>query len=573
MVGRRKFVLVCSGFGVAAGTAFAAELWAQMERREALTPEMIAAAARVAGIEFSAQQQQEMLKALNDQSAGFEQLHRAKLPNELAPAQIFTPWAAPPAAERRVAAPPATVSRVHAPAQIEDLAFASVGELAALLRSRRISSAALTEMYLDRLQRYDPLLHFVITLTAERARAQARDADREIAAGKYRGPLHGIPWGAKDLLSVRGYRTTWGANQFAEQHLDDTATVVDRLDRAGAVLVAKLSLGTLAMGGDEWFGGMTRNPWKPEEGSLGSSAGPASAVGAGCVGFAIGSETLDSISAPCARCGATGLRPTFGRVPRTGCMALCWSMDKLGPIARTAEDCALVLAAINGPDGQDQATRTASFEWAPSPVKELRVGFLEQEFRGERAGISGVPEPVDRRRESEQIDSVALDVLRGMGINLRPVELPLLPWRAMLAIPKAEAAAAFEELTRTHHDALLAWQQKNWPNVFRVARFIPAVEYINADRLRRSGMEAMELLFRDFDVVVAPTNSVQLIVTNLTGHPAVVVPNGFRADGTPTSITFLGQLWGEAKVLALAHAYQSVTSWRQRHPQQLLRNG
>jgi Asp-tRNA(Asn)/Glu-tRNA(Gln) amidotransferase A subunit family amidase len=321
------------------------------------------------------------------------------------------------------------------------------------------------------------------------------------------------------------------------------------------------------MGGDEWFGGMTRNPWNPSEGALGSSAGPGSAVAAGCIAFALGSETLDSISAPCTRCGATGLRPTFGRVPRTGCMALVWSMDKIGPVARTVEDCALVLEAVNGADSRDVSSRTVPFGWdVDMNVSSLRVGFLQGDFSGERAGISGIPEAAAVRAESEQIDRAALDVIRGLGVQLIPVELPQLPWRAMLAIPKAEAAAAFEEMTRTGRDQLLPWQQKNWPNVFRIARFIPAVEYINANRLRRLGMDAMAGLFRKVDVIIAPTNSVQLIVTNLTGHPAVIVPNGFRSNGSPTSLTFLGDEFQEGRLLALAHSYQRATRWHLQHP-------
>ncbi len=272
------------------------------------------------------------------------------------------------------------IQAVSAPARIEDLAFATVSELASLLRARKITSLALTQMYIDRLKRYDSKLHFVISLTEDRALAQAKAADAEIAAGKYRGPLHGIPWGAKDLLAVKGYPTTWGAGGFEHQSFDEDATVVQRLDAAGAVLVAKFTLGALAMG-DKWFGGRTRNPWNPEQGSSGSSAGSASAVAAGCVAFAIGSETLGSISSPCTRCGVTGLRPTFGFVPRTGAMALSWTMDKLGPIARSAEDCALVLETIHGPDGKDASVYPAHFQWDELiDLKALRIGYLKSEF-------------------------------------------------------------------------------------------------------------------------------------------------------------------------------------------------
>jgi len=570
MLDRRQFVALCSALGLTNRT-FVRTLWADSQAKKSIAAEMVAAATHLADIELSEPQQQAIVRALEQQLTSIEQLHALNLPNELAPATVFSPlskFESSPQAPARAANDERSKAAITSK---ERLPFASVRELGEMLRSRRITSVALTDMYLERLQRFDRELHFVINLTAERARAQAQEADREIAAGKYRGPLHGIPWGAKDLIAVRGYPTTWGAPQFAKRQLEQDATVVQRLDRAGAVLIAKLSLGTLAMGADEWFGGMTRNPWRPEEGALGSSAGSASAVAAGCVGFALGSETLDSISAPCSRCGATGLRPTFGRVPRTGSMALVWSMDKLGALCRTAEDGALVLAAINGADAGDIAAQSVPFQWpSATDIRHLRVGFLEREFHGERAGISGVAEPPERRAESERIDAAALDTLRKRGIQLLPRELPDLPWRALIVIPKAEAAAAFEELTRKHEDALLPGQQKNWPNVFRVARFIPAVDYINAERVRLSGMQAMEKLFVDIDVLVSPTSSVQLLVTNLTGHPGVVVPSGFRADGTPTSISFIGKLWGDAQVIALAQEYQRVTNWHTRHPQWLV---
>ena len=562
---RRAFLGVFAGCGL--GAALFPELaTGQSGEQRAIRPESIQCAAALAGTDIALEHQEAMLKPLASQAADFARLHTVPLHNETQPALLFAPLEPASTPPARPASRLSSV-RPSVPTNIEDLAFASVREMAELLRTRKVSSLALTQMYLDRLRRYDATLHCVITLTDKRALAQAREADRDIASGRYRGPLHGIPWGAKDLIAVKGYPTTWGAAQFQHQQFESNAAVVERLDRAGAVLVAKLSLGTLAMGGDEWFGGMTRNPWNPSEGSLGSSAGPGSAVAAGCVAFALGSETLDSISAPCTRCGATGLRPTFGRVPRTGCMALVWSMDKIGPVCRTVEDCALVLEAVNGADSLDVSSRTVPFAWdVGMNVSSLRVGFLQADFSGERIGISGIPEAPAVREESEQIDRAALDVIRGLGVQLTPVELPRLPWRAMLAIPKAEAAAAFEEMTRTGRDQLLPWQQKNWPNVFRVARFIPAVEYINANRLRRLGMDAVAGLFRTVDVIVAPTNSTQLIVTNLTGHPAVIVPNGFRSNGSPTSLTFLGDEFQEGKLLALAHSYQRATTWHLQHP-------
>jgi Asp-tRNA(Asn)/Glu-tRNA(Gln) amidotransferase A subunit family amidase len=382
--------------------------------------------------------------------------------------------------------------------------------------------------------------------------------------------------------------------------------VVKRLDAAGAVLVAKLTLGALAMG-DVWFGGRTRNPWNPEQGSSGSSAGPASAVSAGCVGFAIGSETLGSISSPSTRCGTTGLRPTFGFVPRTGAMALSWTMDKLGPIARSAEDCALVLEAIHGPDGKDSSVVPADFHWDPSfDWRTLRIGYLKSDFdpiaplklldaeAGETAEQTAEREKHNaerktgyaRRAYDQRYDLRALDKLRTMGVKLIPVELPKLPYGAMTAGLGAEAAAAFDELTRSGRDKLLTAQGKeDWPNSFRVARFYPAVEYIQANRARSLAIEQVSALFKEVDIIVTPTNGVQLVVTNLTGHPALIVPNGVRgADaprppkvddgdsdniggpGTPVSLTFLAGHYEDAKLAAFGRVYQQATGFHKLHP-------
>jgi Asp-tRNA(Asn)/Glu-tRNA(Gln) amidotransferase A subunit family amidase len=493
-----------------------------------------------------------------------------------------------------------------APPRIEDLAFTAVKELSELLAARKITSLALTKMYLDRIKRYDSKLHFVITLTEERALAQARKADEEIAAGRCRGPLHGIPWGAKDLLAVKGYPTTWGAGGFEHQSFDEDATVVQRLDAAGAILVAKLTLGALAMG-DKWFGGRTRNPWNPEQGSSGSSAGPASAVAAGCVGFAIGSETLGSISSPSTRCGTTGLRPTFGFVPRTGAMALSWTMDKLGPIARSAEDCALVLQAIYGPDGQDASVALADFRWDPgADWKKLRIGYLKSEFdppeplKLHEAAANETAEEKAKREErnagmkvsrarrdyDRRYEQASLDKLRAMGVNLIPVELPKLPYGAMSALLTAEAAAAFDDLTMSGRDALLTEQgAEDWPNAFRTARFYPAVEYIQANRARTLAIQQVSTLFEQVDVIVTPSTDAQLVATNLTGHPALIVPNGLRgADaprppkiddgdnddiggpGTPVSLTFLAAHYQDAKLAAFAWAYQQATGFHKLHP-------
>jgi Asp-tRNA(Asn)/Glu-tRNA(Gln) amidotransferase A subunit family amidase len=461
-------------------------------------------------------------------------------------------------------------------------------------------------MCLARIKRLDPQLHFVITLTEERALAQAKKADEEIAAGKYRGPLHGIPWGAKDLLAVKGYPTTWGAGGFEHQVIDEDATVVQRLDAAGAVLVGKFTLGALAMG-DKWFGGRTRNPWNPHQGSSGSSAGPASAVSAGCVPFAIGSETLGSISSPSTRCGVTGLRPTFGLVPRTGAMALSWTMDKLGPITRSAEDCALVMAEIYGPDGKDASVPPVDFLWYPDiDWKKLRIGYLKSEFDSPKPlelAEAKPDETADEKKKREdrnaqmkvgrarrdydrKYDLAALEKLKSMGVNLIPVELPKLPYGAMTALLTAEAAAAFDDLTTSGRDALLTEQSaEDWPNSFRTARFYPAVEYIQANRARTLAIQQVSALFEQIDIIVTPTNGIQLVATNLTGHPALIVPNGLRGDdapkpqktddgdndniggpGTPVSLTFLAGHYQDAKLAAFGWAYQQATEFHRLHP-------
>jgi Asp-tRNA(Asn)/Glu-tRNA(Gln) amidotransferase A subunit family amidase len=465
----------------------------------------------------------------------------------------------------RVAAP-------ETPKNIEDVAFYNVRQLGELLRTKKISSVALTEMYLERLKRYDPVLHFVVTPTTDRAMAQAKEADRDLTAGKVRSPLHGIPWGAKDLLAAKGYPTTWGAGGFEKQVIDQDATVVKRLDAAGAVLIAKLTLGALAQG-DVWFGGITRNPWKTDSGSSGSSAGPGSATAAGCVGFAIGSETLGSISSPSTVNGVTGLRPTFGFVPRTGAMALSWSMDKLGPMCRAVEDCAVVLSVIYGPDGEDRAVHDAAFHYdAEMPLSQIRIGYTKADFEQQPTAQQlerETPEQKARRLEQRKFNDDALNVVRTkLGINLIEIELPKMNAAALRPLLVAEAAAAFDDLTRSGRDKLLTAQARgDWPNTFRAARLIPAVEYINENRARTVLMKQMEEVFKKVDVIVTPTFGNQLLITNLTGHPAVILPNGFReSDGTPTSLTFIGNLYQDGLVCRVAKAYQDATNFHLKHP-------
>ncbi len=574
-----------------------------------VTAAMLEQAAELAGVTIAPGHKAAMLDRLQNQREACAEIRKLHLPNSIAPAYVFNPL--PPGAivdrNRRHARYSKAPAISTAPANLEELAFAPVMELADLIRRRQVSSTNLTEMYLARLKRYDPMLHFVITLTEERARTHAREADAEIAAGRYKGPLHGLPWGAKDLLAVKGYPTTWGAGGYEHQSFDEDAVVVQRLDAAGAVLVAKTTLGALAMG-DKWFGGRTRNPWNQKQGSSGSSAGSASAVSAGCVAFAIGSETLGSISSPSTRCGVTGLRPTFGFVPRTGAMALSWTMDKLGPICRAVEDCAAVMSAIYGPDGRDLATSDAAFCWdAELDWRSLRVGYFAADFDTPKPldpipapDKAETPEAAKRRLQNQTLheqaharhlydhryDVAALEALKAMGLTLTPVELPKLPYDAMVPLLEAEAAAAFDELTMTGRDALLTEQSPDdWPNTFRVARFYPAVEYIQANRARSLAIAQLSKLFESVDVIVARSDDEQLPATNLTGHPAVIVPNGLRgADaptpphvddgeddsiggpGTPVSLTFLGGHYQDARLCALARAYQQATGFHKLHP-------
>lgn len=547
---RRTFLNYFGGLGLGS-TLFPGALWAQIAAGAEITTRTIACAEEISGLSFSEEHREMMVDDLQRQRRRIDQLHEIPIPNSVAPAIHFDPLPPGTAAPAPRADAPMVRSRIAVPdrpADLEELAFLPVTHLSELIRTRRVSSLELTRMYLARLKRYDPLLRAVVTLTEERGLAQARAMDEELATGRYRGPLHGIPWGAKDLLAVKGYPTTWGAMPFKDQVIDEDAEVVKRLDAAGAVLIAKLTLGALARG-DVWFGGVTKNPWNPEQGSSGSSAGPGSATAAGLVGFAIGSETLGSISSPATRNGVTGLRPTYGRVPRTGAMALSWTMDKLGPMCRSVEDCALVFHHIRGPDGQDLSVRAAPFHWnAELAPSDLRIGYFEAAFEN-------------------ATDLETLEVLRGLGARLIPVELPESAYDAMRIILTAEAAAAFDELTRSGRDRLLVRQDDNaWPNTFRAARFIPAVDYINANRVRTTAMTKWKALFDDVDVIVTPTSGTQLVATNLTGHPAVILPNGFRDDGTPVSVTFLGGLYQDDRVLAVAHAYQSATGFHTRTP-------
>ncbi|MBH2003184.1 MAG: amidase [Sphingobacteriia bacterium] len=445
------------------------------------------------------------------------------------------------------------------PADKNDLAYFSIEELASLIRTKKISSMELTRFFLNRIRKYGDSLECIITITEELALQQAAEADAAIEAGNYKGPLHGIPYGLKDLFAVKGTKTTWGAAPYKDQRIEEDAYVYTKLKDAGAVLVAKFTLGALAMG-DYWYGGRTKNPWNLRQGSSGSSAGPAAATVAGLVPFSIGTETWGSIISPASTCGATGLRPTFGRISRTGAMALSWSLDKVGPICRTAEDAALVFAYLHGTDGLDQSAVSRPFNYKPNgDIKKLRVGYAKNYF--------------DKITDTARNEWKVLETFKRMGVELIPVVFPdsgVYKFNVMDVVISAESAAAFDEFTRNNVDDEMTRQGINdWPNSFRVSRLMPAVEYVNANRHRYLLMQKVNAVMQTIDVLICPTRGSgnQSAITNLTGHPAICIPTGFdKRSASPTSISFLGNLYDEASILLAAKAYQQSTGWDEMHP-------
>ncbi|KAB2878919.1 amidase [bacterium] len=520
-----------------------------------ITRDLIASAEKIIGLEFSDAKRDSMIDGLQEQLGNYQNMRKVPLANNVLPSILFNPIPSGFKFEsEKKAFKQSKTGAVVLPANLDDLAFYSVSDLAYLIKNRKVSSEQLTKMYIDRLKKYGPKLECVISITEELALKQAKLADEEIAGGKYRGPLHGIPFGVKDLLSVKGYKTTWGAMPYKDQVIDENATVVKRLEDAGGVLIAKLTMGALAWG-DVWYGGKTRNPWNTERGSSGSSAGSASATSAGLVAFSIGTETWGSIVSPSTECGTTGLRPTYGRVSRHGAMALSWSMDKIGPICRTVEDCAIVFNAIYGPDGIDPTLYEAPFNYDPAvKLSQLKIGYLKTDF--------------DKDSINKVYHDAVFAELKKLGATLIPIELPKYPMNDLAIILTAEAGAAFDELTRSGKDDLLVRQIKNaWPNVFRASRFIPAVEYIQANRIRTLVIQDMQSVMKNIDVYLSPSfEGENLLLTNLTGHPCVVLPVGFNEKGLPKSICFNGQLFGEAKVLAVAKQFQDATDHHKKHP-------
>jgi Asp-tRNA(Asn)/Glu-tRNA(Gln) amidotransferase A subunit family amidase len=518
-------------------------------RAAGLSATTLAEVERLAGLSFTDAERELLLQTAPASLRVAERRQQFALANGEAPALGFRP-AAPSLDERFEASAP----HPAAPESDADLAFAPLGDLSHWLATGTVTSERLTALSLERLARIGPGLECVVTLLEDPALEQARAADRELARGVIRGPLHGVPYGAKDLLDTAGVRTTWGAGPSRDRVPERDAVVVTRLREAGAVLVAKLTLGELA-NGDVWFGGKTRNPWKPADGSSGSSAGSAAAVAAGLVAFAIGSETLGSIVSPSLVCGSAGLRPTYGRVARTGAMALCWSLDKLGPMARRCEDTMLVLRAMQGADAGDPDSRSVPLPFdAHSSVAGLRVGWCEGWF------AAGTATPAE---------SAALEGLRALGVELVPIELPPMLYEGILLELQIEAAAAFETWTRdgrTHE--LVRQGAQDWPNLFRSAWLLPAVEYVQLLRIRRQVMAAMDRLFADVDVVVAPRAGAQLnFATNWTGHPALALRTGFGSEGTPDGVTLFGGLFREDSLVRVGMALEEELGvWDRRPP-------
>lgn len=544
MVDRRTLLKAIAATGI--GSAMFHRAVAAMQRTadEELTIDSIKQAEWITDVELTDEEREEILDSVRANNRQHQKLREFALDASVGPAVHFRPLSAIddiPAVQRSIQV--AEPSVVQLPTADEDIAFLTASQLSGVIRTRQLSSMRLTEIYLRRLKRYGPMLRCVVNLTEDLARKQAARADQEIAAGNYRGPLHGIPWGAKDLISVPGYPTTWGIPYLKDQLLPTTATVAKRLDEAGAVLVAKLSLGALAMG-DRWFGGLTRNPWNPRDGASGSSAGSASAVVAGLVGFTLGSETLGSITSPSKRCGATGFRPTFGRVSRHGCMPLSWSMDKIGPICRSVEDCALVFAAIHGNDGKDLTVRNYAFDWpANVDLSETRVGY--------------------EKSEKNLADRRDLAPLLELGCQLVELKLPTdIPTRPLANIIDVEAASVFDALLRAGHTE--GWN--SWTNTFRSAQYISAVDYLRYQRVRTKLAYRFEEFMSQVDLIA---NMDDVFYTNLTGHPSIVIPYEYEVENDvrrPVTMKLTGHLNNDDQLLTVAHSYQGTIEPQQLRP-------
>jgi Asp-tRNA(Asn)/Glu-tRNA(Gln) amidotransferase A subunit family amidase len=531
-----------------------------VQAQDTLSKKDIPAAARLFDLRFTQKEIDSMYTGVKENVGVYQRMHKQTLANNIVP--TLTHSAILPGMqfnEKQDKIDWNIPKNVVLPADKNELAWYSIAQLASLVKSKKISSVELTKLFIERIKKYGDSLQCVISITENIAMEEATRADAEIAAGKYRGPLHGIPYGLKDLFAVKGTKTTWGAEPYKNQTIDEDAFVYTKLKEAGAVLVAKFTLGALAMG-DYWYGGRTKNPWNTRFGSSGSSAGSASATVAGLVPFAIGTETWGSIISPASTCGATGLRPTFGAISRSGAMTLSWSLDKVGPICRSAEDAAIVFNYIRGTDGKDKSAENKPFNYKPNTdIKKMRIGYAKNYF--------------DRITDTSRTEWKVLETYRAMGVELIPVDFPdstVYPFNIMDVVISAECAAAFDDFTRNDVDDLMTRQGLfDWPNTFRVSRLVPAVEYINANRHRFILMQKMNEVISQFDVIICPTRGSgnQSAITNLTGHPVLCVPTGFdRRTNTPTSISFIGKLFDEASILTAAKYYQDKTGWDEMHP-------
>lgn len=530
------------------------------QAQDTLSKNDIPAAARLIDLKFTQKEIDSMYPGIKENIGVYQQMHKQTLANHITP--TLTHSAILPGMvfnEKQEKIDWKIPKNVTLPDNRNELAWYSIPQLASLLKNKKISSTELTKFFIERIKKYGDSLQCVISIPENIAMEQAAKADAEIAAGKYKGPLHGIPYGLKDLFAVKGTKTTWGAEPYKNQVIDEDAFVYTQLKEAGAVLVAKFTLGALAMG-DYWYGGRTKNPWNTRFGSSGSSAGSASATVAGLVPFAIGTETWGSIISPASTCGATGLRPTFGAISRSGAMTLSWSLDKVGPICRSAEDAAIVFNYIKGTDGKDLSAVNKPFNYKPeTDIKKMKIGYAKNYF--------------DRITDTSRTELKVLQAYRDMGVELIPVDFPdstVYPFNIMDVVISAECAAAFDDFTRNDIDDLMTRQGLfDWPNTFRVSRFVPAVEYINANRHRNILMQKVNEVVNQFDVIICPTRGSgnQSAITNLTGHPVLCVPTGFdRRNNTPTSISFIGKLFDEASILTAAKYYQDKTGWDEMHP-------
>ncbi len=530
-----------------------------------LTPKTIGCAELVAGLEFSESERKQILPSVENNVERYARLRQLELTYDVEPATVFHPYQASNrptgAATPNAKLPVSSVDQVLVRPVIEELAFQPVTVLSNVIKRREVTPTDLTRMYLARLRRYRESINCVVTLTEELALKQAAAADRELAAGRYRGPLHGIPWGAKDLFATKSIRTTWGARPFENQVIDVDATVVERLRDAGAVLVAKLAVGALARGG-VWFGGAVQNPWDLNQTVNASSAGPGAAAAGGLVAFSVASETRGSIISTSNPCGVTGLRSTYGRISRYGVMAASWTMDKIGPMCRSVEDCAHVFNAIYGSDGRDDAVVDAPFEWPPKrSLSQMRLGYVQQEFED--------PPPSAPERERDlwpmwrPVWASALETLRSAGAVLQPIELPAFPHRLLQIIQSVESAALFDDLTRNRE--LDSLTENGSPGSFRSSSFIPAVDYVRAQRARKLLMREMDRLMTTYDAFVSPPRSEGLQFTSFTGHPALVLKAGF-AQGVPVGVMFTERLFDETSVLQLGMAFEGSTRWHTMNP-------